>query len=143
MLVDQKTRSSILFQNTWLSLWNTQPSFRNTHCLVFLLFPSSIRISHLRCSSACNFVKKETLAQVFSFEFCEIFECAVMQKTRFANWKSIDKWSLTWLKSILKISHSNYLWFCNSLPAKLAIFLKSSLFLNSFYCYKQNYDSIL
>ena len=23
-------------------------------------------------SSACNFIKKETLAQVFSFEFCEI-----------------------------------------------------------------------
>ena len=25
-----------------------------------------------RCSQACNFIKKETLAQVFSCEFCEI-----------------------------------------------------------------------
>ena len=25
-----------------------------------------------RCSWACNFIKKETLAQVFSCEFCEI-----------------------------------------------------------------------
>ena len=24
------------------------------------------------CEEACNFVKKETLAQVFSYEFCEI-----------------------------------------------------------------------
>ena len=25
-------------------------------------------------AQACNFIKKETLAQVFSYEFCEIFE---------------------------------------------------------------------
>ena len=30
------------------------------------------RSSHQRCSLACNFIKKEILAQVFSYEFCEI-----------------------------------------------------------------------
>ena len=29
---------------------------------------------HLLRPQACNFIKKETLAQVFSCEFCEIFE---------------------------------------------------------------------
>ena len=30
---------------------------------------------------ACNFIKKETLAQVFSCEFCEIFKKAFFCKT--------------------------------------------------------------
>ena len=43
-------------------------------CIVIFIV---IRSSHLRCSmkkenEACNFIKKETLAQVFSCEFCEI-----------------------------------------------------------------------
>ena len=29
---------------------------------------------HLLRPQACNFIKKETLAQVFSCEFCEIFK---------------------------------------------------------------------
>ena len=29
---------------------------------------------HLCSHQACNFIKKETLAQVFSCEFCEIFK---------------------------------------------------------------------
>ena len=37
-------------------------------------------------------------------------------------------------KSILKISHSNYLSYCSNLPLKFAIFLKSSLLFNSFHC---------
>ena len=32
------------------------------------------RVSFLIKLQACNFIKKETLAQVFSYEFCEIFE---------------------------------------------------------------------
>ena len=40
------------------------------------------------------------------------------------DWKPIDKWSLTWLKCILKILHSNYLWFCIYSPGKLVAFLK-------------------
>ena len=30
------------------------------------------RSCHQRCFLACNFIKKEILAQVFSYEFCEI-----------------------------------------------------------------------
>ena len=30
--------------------------------------------SHLRRAQACNFIKKETLAQVFSCQFCENFK---------------------------------------------------------------------
>ena len=51
-----------------------------------------------------------------------------------ANWKNTDKWSLTCFKNILKISHSNYASFCSNLPMKFAIFFKSSLLFNSFYC---------
>ena len=51
-----------------------------------------------------------------------------------ANWKSTNKWTLMCFKNILKISHSNYLKFCTNLPVKLAVFLKSSLLFNSFYC---------
>ena len=30
---------------------------------------------------ACNFIKKETLAHVFSCEFCEIFRCSFFYRT--------------------------------------------------------------
>ena len=30
------------------------------------------RSSHRRCPETCNFIKKETLSQVFSCEFCEV-----------------------------------------------------------------------
>ena len=32
-------------------------------------------------ASACNFIKKETLAQVFSCEFCEIFKNTYFHRT--------------------------------------------------------------
>ena len=51
-----------------------------------------------------------------------------------ANWKSTDKLSLTCFKSVLKISHPNYLEFYSNLPVKHAISLKSSLLFNIFYC---------
>ena len=50
------------------------------------------------------------------------------------SWKSTDKWSLICFKTILKILHFNYLQYCNNLPVKFVIFLKSSLLFNSFYC---------
>ena len=56
-------------------------------------------------------------------------ESNVWIKGTVINWKSTDKWSLTYFKSILKISHSNYLTFCSNLPVKLPIFLKSGLLL--------------
>ena len=54
-------------------------------------------------------------------------------KVQYATWKSIDIWSLTCCKSILKISHSNCLQFYGNLQVKFAIFLKSTLPFNSFY----------
>ena len=30
--------------------------------------------------SACNFIKKEALAQVFSFEFCDVFKKTFLKK---------------------------------------------------------------
>ena len=42
--------------------------------------------------------------------------------------------TLTCFKSILKTSHFNYLYFRSNLSIKFAIFLKSSLTFNSFYC---------
>ena len=48
--------------------------------------------------------------------------------------KSTNKWSHMCFKNIVKISHSKYLQFCSNLPVKFAIFLKSSLLINSFYC---------
>ena len=49
-------------------------------------------------------------------------------------YRESDKCSLTCFESILKISLSNYLWFCSNLTMKFAIFLKSSLYFKSFYC---------
>ena len=45
-----------------------------------------IRSSHRRNSfkkglEACNFIKKETLAQVFSYEFCEISQSTFFYRT--------------------------------------------------------------
>ena len=44
----------------------SQNSQENTSTSVSLLIKMQVP------ASACNFIKKETLAQVFSFEFCEI-----------------------------------------------------------------------
>ena len=43
----------------------SQNSQENTRARISLL---------IKLPEACNFIKKETLAQVFSFEFCEIFK---------------------------------------------------------------------
>ena len=45
-----------------------------------------------------------------------------------------NKWSLACFKSILKNSHSKYVSFSSNLHVKFAIFLKSSLLFNCFYC---------
>ena len=62
------------------------------------------------------------------------------QRYSHANWKSSSKWSLKCFKRILKSLHSNDLLFFSNLSVKFAIFWKSSLLSNSFYClfvYKQ------
>ena len=42
---------------------------------------TSARVSFLMNLQACNFIKKETLAQMFSFEFYEIFQTKFLKKT--------------------------------------------------------------
>ena len=37
-------------------------------------------------AEACNFIKKETLAQVFSCEFCKIFKDTFLCRTPLGNW---------------------------------------------------------
>ena len=37
---------------------------------------------------ACNFIKKEILAQVFSFEFCKIFKNTIFYRTTPGDWFS-------------------------------------------------------
>ena len=39
------------------------------------------RVSLLIRSEACNFIKKETLAQLFSCEFCEFFKNTFFYRT--------------------------------------------------------------
>ena len=45
---------------------------------------------------ACNFIKKESLAQVFSYEFCEISKNAFLQRTPLvaASVLCIDQWGV-------------------------------------------------
>ena len=51
---------------------------------------------------ACNFIKKETLAQVFSCQFCEIFK-----NTFFTEYLQTTASNFNWLcKDIKKIKHS-------------------------------------
>ena len=84
------------------------------------------RISFLiRLQEACNFVKKETLAQVFSSEFSKIFNTSyrthpLATSEKFVNLKgnfcgnfSFIK-TQAWSATLLKISH-NYSWLTHAL----------------------------
>ena len=53
------------------------------------------------CARVCNFIKKETLAQVFFCEFCEISQNAFSYRTRFLTehlW-----WLLLSLENVLEM----------------------------------------
>ena len=52
----------------------SQNSQENTCARVYFLTKLQTWGLHLYCAQACNFIKKYTLAQVFSCEFCEIFK---------------------------------------------------------------------
>ena len=54
--------------------WKFREIYRKT------LVPESLFLTKLQ-ASACNFIKVETLAQVFSCEFCEIFKNTFFYKT--------------------------------------------------------------
>ena len=78
-------RSQRTFNHTFVVINSSKPgvtSFRNSHMGLFfqkggLKNFAKLTGKHLsqRCSpEACKFFKKETLAQVFSCEFCEILK---------------------------------------------------------------------
>ena len=46
-----------------------------------VFFKNSQNLQGNTCAEACNFIKKETMAQLFSCEFCEIFENKVFYRT--------------------------------------------------------------
>ena len=51
-------------------------------CVIHDLIDSSSRPEVFNCRpQACNFIEKETLAQVFSCEICEIFKNTFFYKT--------------------------------------------------------------
>ena len=72
----------------------------------------------------------------------DIFLLVSFLKHSRADWKSIDKWSFTCVKSILKISLSNCVWFCSNFlfSLKVAYFLTVSVV---FSVYKQNFTAQL
>ena len=51
---------------------------------IYIIFSEAATRSVLKTpvpeSQACNFIKKETMAQVFSCEFCEIFESTIFKE---------------------------------------------------------------
>ena len=59
----------VLLKKVFLKI--SQNSYENT----------CARLSFLIQKDACNFIKKETLAQVFSCEFCEILRTPFLQNT--------------------------------------------------------------
>ena len=73
---------------------NYQKGFHHVQFIENVQKVESFPLVNLRCShqefssqiptfsSACNFIKKETLTQVFSCEFCEIFKKTFFYRTR-------------------------------------------------------------
>ena len=55
---------------------NKTRCYRSSHwrCSVKKVFLKILQNSQENTGDTCNFIKKETLAQVFSCEFCEIFK---------------------------------------------------------------------
>ena len=59
----------------------------------------------LEISQACNFIKKEIPAQVFSGEFCEFSKSNFFYRTLFfSDWFSVDANSVFLLKQLKKIN---------------------------------------
>ena len=67
------------------------------------------------------------LLRQICYPSCRVFIC-IFKRCFHVNWKTTAKWSLKYLKCILKISHSKYL-------QKFAYFLNSSLLINSFFVF--------
>ena len=61
-------------------MFNTRTYFQS-QILDHLNLPICEKIIFKSSPQACNFIKKETLAQVFSCEFCEISKNTVSYKT--------------------------------------------------------------
>ena len=99
--------------------------------LIFLIL--NVRSSHHKCSmkkgvlrsfrpQACNFIKKETLAQVFSCEFCEISKNTFHHRTLLVPGSfhlHMECWGTNLQHLVTKMAFS-----C-SLPSSLSFFEKS------------------
>ena len=61
-------------ENTWSLFLETSQNSQESTCVRVSFW---IKLQ----AEACNFIKKESLAQVISFEFCEISKNTVLQNT--------------------------------------------------------------
>ena len=71
-----------MFSRNAYVLSRFESPFPYTHPYAFVMTPLS-RVSCLikLLASTCNFTKKETLAKIFSCEFCEILRAPFLQNT--------------------------------------------------------------
>ena len=79
--------------------------FQFWSCFMWFFSDSKLRSSHRRCSmwpQACNFIKKETLTQVFSCEFCESFKNTFFYRTPLVDASELYRLLQTWLTIVGK-----------------------------------------
>ena len=136
---------NIFAATTWMFLWCIVATKYQKKMIKLIVWKLSLIFGHVACSFSCLRVghiitSSEPLLFLSSAEYfywCHLqnrwFSNKYFKGTVIGKWKSVDKWLLTCSKIILKISYSNYLWFCSNLFVKFAIFLKSSLLFNNFY----------
>ena len=78
---------------------------------VLLKIWQKITCARVSCAGpqACNFIKKLTLAQVFSFEFCDIFKNTLHYRLLISVLTPIEETTFSYVTWILKYVLSN-LW---------------------------------
>ena len=79
-MMGEKVFQSYCFSNNWISS-HQGCSVRKGVLRNFAKFTGKHLCQSLFFKKACNFVKNETLAQVFSCEFCEIFKKTFSYRT--------------------------------------------------------------
>ena len=79
------THFLLLFHRTWTKFSQSIQLFRSSHpdvfCKKYVLRNFTKFTGKYRKPETCNFIKKETLAQVFSCEFCKISKNTFYYKT--------------------------------------------------------------
>ena len=122
------------------SLFRSNMIFQLNHSILW-------GITHFGINSFINVLQPDLTTQYFlkSYEYSPIsrekkIRCRFLNgfKGTVMQIDGTDKWSHTWFKRILKISQSSYLQLCSNLTVKFSIFVKSTLFSNSFCCLFQS-----